>query len=899
MRIWRALVMRLRAVVLRRRGERAMDDELRQHIELETERLQKAGLSHAAARRQARRDFGGLEQIKELCRDARGTTSVDTLLREVRQSSRRLARDWRFTAAAVLILGLGIGATTAIFSLVNAVMFRPTAVAEPERMVELYQNLRGGEGPGATSYPAYLDIATLTDVFASTTAVTPPDPGTLLDGSRGVRRAVLEYTTADYLTTLGLRPSMGRWFDRSEDVTGAPIVAVVSRAAWLRKFDGDPSVVGRTIRVQGEPVTIVGVGPAGHNGTLPVGVVTDFWLPISSYVPMGGPARMLARATYEGALFVKARLRPGVTVTQARAAAETLGKRLAAEYPTEDPGKGITVLPSTDVRIHPAVDGVLTPLAALVLGVVGLVLAIACSNLATLLLVRGSVRAKEVSVRLAVGAARGELIRYLLTESLLLSLAGGAVGCLLAWWALRSVAMLNLAIGIDVTLDVRVLGFALVLSLLTGVVCGLAPALKATRVDLLSSLRDDGEARSPEHRWLTLKQALVVLQVAVSVLLLAATSLNLQMIGAARALRTGFAVDGVAMIEADARYAGYEPAARRVLSERLLQRVEAIPGVQSAALAAGAPMAALGIGVVIDGAATSPVPGWAVWAGPGFFETLQIPVLQGRSFDARDRPGTLRVAVVNQSFARRYFGTASAIGRRFRPELDTSWWYEVVGVVGDTTTASLGDELVDPSPYLFFRSFAQADRLPTTVVARTSLGAAGLVGAMQRELRALDVGVPVVSAQTMAQFLDESLRPAQVAAVFLGALGVLGLCLAGIGLYAVVSFAVARRSREIGVRMALGARSSQVAWTVGRDMAALVGAGTGVGLVLSLLGILALRVFALPSSGMASIKVYRPDADPAALAAIAAFIALVGLAAAYVPARRATRLDPLLALRRE
>ena len=876
-----------------------MEEELRLHIELETEKLRAAGLPVHEARRRALRDFGGLEQVKEICRDARGTTSVDAVARDIRQGARRLVRDWRFTAAAVLILGLGIGATTAIFSLVNAVLFRPTSVAEPERMVEIYQNLRGGGGPGASSYPAYLDMATLTDVFASTAAVTPPDPGTFLDGSRGVRRAVLEYTTADYLTTLGLRPSRGRWFERSEDVAGAPIVAVLGHAAWLRKFDGDPSVVGRTIRVQGEPVTIVGVGPAGHNGTLPIGVVTDFWLPISAYVPMGGPARMLARATYEGAFFVKARLRPGVTVAQARAAADTLGKRLAAEYPKEDPGKGITVLPSTEVRIHPGADGLLTAMAVLVLGLVGLVLAIACSNLATLLLIRGSARAKEVSVRLAVGAARGELIRHLLTESLLLSLAGGAAGCLFAWWALRLVEALNLAIGIDVTLDVRVLGFALVLSLLTGVLSGLAPAVKSTRVDLLSSLRDDGEVRSPEYRWLTLKHALVVIQVAVSVVLLVGTSLNLQMMNVARALRTGFAVEGVAMIETDARYAGYEPAARRNLTERLLQRVEAIPGVQSVALASDAPMAALGLGVVIEGSDASPVPGWAVWAGPGFFETLQIPFLQGRAFDARDRPDTPRVAVVNQSFARRYFGTANAIGRRFRSELDSTMWYEVVGVVGDTKTADLGGDLVDPSPYLFFRSFLQADRVPNTVVARTSLGAAGLVGAMQRELRALDVGVPVVSAQTMAQFLDESLMPARIAAVFLGILGVLGLCLAGIGLYAVVAFAVARRSREIGVRMALGARSSQVAWAVGRDMAALVGAGTGVGLAISLLGILALRVFALPSTGMANIKLYRPDADPAALAGVAAFMAVVGLVAAYVPARRAARLDPLLALRRD
>ena len=891
--------MRLRALVFRARDEQSMDEELRLHVQLEAERLQARGLSPQAARRQALRDFGGIEQIKEISRDVRGTTSVDAVLRDVRQGLRRLMRDWRFTAAAVLILGLGIGATTAIFSLVNAVLFSPTAVAEPERLVEIYQNARESRAPMANSYPAYLDMAAFTDVFASTTAVTPPDGVTFRDGTAGLRQSVIEYTTSTYLTTLGLRPSLGRWFDTSEEVSGAPIVAVVGHSAWRRKFGADPSIVGRSIRLDGVPATIVGVGPAGHNGTLPVGVFTDFWVPTSAIVALGRPARMLERATYEGAFFVKARLRPGVTVAQAQAAMDTLGKRLAAEYPKEDPGSGITVMPSTDVRIHPGLDGILAALAAVLLGAVGLVLAIAGSNLATLLLVRGAGRAKEVSIRLAVGAARGELIRHLLTESLLLSGAGGIAGCVLAWWAVRGLAGINLPVGVAVTLDVRVLGFALVLSLMTGVLFGLAPALKSTKVDLLSSLRDDGEVRSTEHRWLTLKNGLVVVQVAVSVLLLAGTSLALQATSAARAQQTGFAVDGVALLETDARYAGYDAAAARTLVERLRQRVEAIPGVQAATLVSGGPMSTVGLLLVIEGAGTTPVPGGSIWVGPGFFDTLQIPLLYGRTIDDRDRAETPRVAVVNQNFARRYFGTANAIGRRFRPELDTEVWYEVVGVVGDTKTSDLGGDLVDPTPYLFFRSFAQANRSPTSVMARTSLGAAGLVAAMQRELRALDLAVPVVSAKTMAQFLDESLIAGRIAAGFLGALGVLGLCLAGIGLYAVVAFAVARRSREIGVRMALGARSGQVVWSVGREMAVLVGVGTGVGLALSMVAILVLRVVSVPTPGAANIHLYRPVTDPVALASIALFMAMVGMAAAYVPARRAARLDPLLALRRD
>ena len=874
-----------------------MDEELRLHVELEAEKLRAEGLPANEARRKALRDFGGIEQTKEVCRDARGTTSVDAIVRDTRHAARRLLRDWRFTTAAVAILGLGIGATTAVFTVVNAAMFRGQIV-DTDRLVDIFQNARDGGGPAGSSYPAYQDMAAYTDVFASTAAASMPDGATFRDGEGGgLRSAVVEHASATYLTTLGLRPALGRWFEASEERVGAAPVAVVGHGTWIRKFGADPSVIGRTIRIRGIPVTIVGVGPAGHNATLPIGVVTDFWLPVPAIVPLGGPPRALERRPAEAMLFVKARLRDGVTLPQAQAAMDILGKRLAAEFPDEDPGNGITVIASSDVRVHPELDVVLVALAGILLAMVGLVLAIACSNLATLLLVRGTARAKEVSIRLAVGAARGALVRHLLIESLLLALLGGAAGCLIAWWALQSLDAVNLPIGLDLTLDLRVLAFALAVSLVTGLLFGLAPALKATKVDLLSSLRDDGEARSPERRRLTLKNALVVSQVAVSVLLLGLTSVSLQMMDAARAQRTGFAVNGVAILQTDARYAGYDAAAARAQADRLLRRVTAIPGVQAAALSAGAPMATIGAGIVIAGGDTAPVPAASVWAGPGFFETLQIPLIAGRVFDERDRIDAPRVTVVNESMARRYFGTVNAIGRRFRFDGDPASWREVIGVVRDTSTADLGGDLVDPQPYLFYQPFTQSERLPAFVIARTSLDATGLVGAMQRELRALDVTIPVVAAETMAQSLENSLMPARVASRFLGVLGGVGLGLAGIGLYAVVAFAVARRSREIGVRMALGAGTGQVIWSVGRELAALVGVGTGVGLGLSTLVILALRaVSASPAPG---ISLYRPQVDPVALAAIATFMAMVGLAAAFVPARRAARLDPLLALRHD
>jgi predicted permease len=827
------------------------------------------------------------------------SNQTDALARDIQYGVRKLLRDWRFTIAAVAILGLGIGANTAIFSLINATLLRRQSLADPGRLVDIYQNASNPGGIDGNSYPVYLDIAAHTDVFESTTAAMVP-LGVHYQSEGGLRPAVVEHTTATYLSVLGLRPSLGRWFTASEESPGAAVVAVVGHDAWTRKFSADPSMIGRTIRIEGVPVTIVGVGPADHRGTINIGLVTDFWLPITSLPAFGAPPRTLERRPEESVFFVKARLRDGVTVAQAQAAMRILGTQLAADYPREDPGKGISVFASSDVRIHPQMDGLLNAVASLLLGVVGLVLAIACSNLATLLLVRGAGRAKEVAVRLAMGATRGQLVRHLLSESLLLSAAGGAAGCLLAWWGIRSLGALDLPIVVDLSLDYRVLTFAVALSLVTGVAFGLAPALKATRVELLPTLHGDGETRSADRRRLTLKNVLVVLQVAVSVLLLGGTGIFLQMLSASRTVRSGFAVDGVAILETDARYAGYSTTQTRNAFEELRRRVAAIPGVQAAVVGRGLPMERTGTPVLVEDGTSTAGPGGvprgagAIWIGPGYFDTLGIPILFGRALDERDRPNTPRVAVISETMARQYFGTggaAAAVGRRFRLErdTDTNAWIEVVGVARDTRT-----DLIEPKPQVFYRSFAQWDLLPTAVFARTSLDATGLVGAMQRELRAVNATLPVTSAKTMAQYLDESLVAPKAVATFFGVLGALGVCLAGIGLYAVVAFAVSRRSREIGIRMALGARSQQVVWTVAREVALLVGLGTGVGLVLTLVAILALRAVTVPTPG---ISVYRPTADPLALLTIAAFMAMVALAAAYMPARRAARMDPLVALR--
>ena len=846
--------------------------------------------------------------MSDQTRDARGTATWDALVRDTRYGIRRLVRDWRFTSAAVLILGLAIGANTAIFTLVNAVLFRQQAVADPDRLVNIYQNDRSGKPMIVTSYSVYHEIAEYTDVFAGTMAGSIPNPSRYLhDGA--IRNAAVEFATATYLDVLGLRPSLGRWFDDGEERPGAPLVGVLGHQTWTTIFRADRSIVGRVIRVEGAPVTIIGVGPANHRGIVDVGLGTDFWLPVTALPVISQNPAARAASTIYVPLFVKARLREGVTVAQARAAMDLLGRRFEAEHPDDFRrsgefalGPGMTVVASTDVRIHPQADVPFMALASLVLVIVGLVLAIACSNLATLLLVRGAARAKEVSVRLAMGATRRQLVRHLLTERLLLSLAGGLAGCILAWWGMRTLQQVDLPFRVDLTLDYRVLAFAIALSLLTGVTFGLAPALKATRVDLLQTLRDEGQ-QPIDHRRLTMRNGLIVFQVAVSVLLLGGTSIFVQMLNAARAHKVDFAVNGVAMLETDLRFAGYSDTAARTLYDNLLRRIQAIPGVESAASLRGLPMDVNGVPIVLDratGEKGSEVNAIVIEAGPGFFDTLRIPLLYGRVFDARDGADTPRVAVITDRMARQYFGEINVVGRRFRSANDPNSWAEVIGVVRDTGTGDFDDDVVDPIAPPFYRSYTQSGTLPTTIIARTSGDAATLVAAMQRELRALDVTLPVVTASTMAQRLEQSQAPAKAVATFLGVLGGLGLVLASIGLYAVVAFAVARRSREVGIRMALGARSQQVVWSIARGVAGLIGIGTGIGLFLSILAMLAMRASSGSEDiGIGNISVYRPTIDPLALLAIAAVTAIVGVAAAFVPARRAARMHPLIALRHE
>jgi predicted permease len=908
MSLHRRILDRLRGVFAPERVERDMDLELQSHLRMLTEDYCRSGMSPRDAELEARRRFGNVTRLKDRGRDVRGSGICGEILRDTRHALRHLANDWRFTSAAVLILALAIGVNTAMFSVVNTVLFRSQGFSKPERIVNIYQNAADETGavekggPVATSYLAFQDMAEYTDVFADVAASTFFPMPAKYQAAEGIRPALVEYATSGYLDVLGLDPAVGRWLDAEADEPNGEALAVVGYPAWRTRFGSDPDLVGRTIRINGAPVTIIGIGPEGLASSLNSGFVTDFWLSISAVEPvgLGHPfAPDVLNSRDQLVFLTRARLVEGVTLPKAQAAMDNLADRLEMDHP-DDPGLGITVLALNQVQVHPQLDMLLVPGAAVLLTSVGLVLLIACGNLSTLLLVRGSVRSREIGIRMALGAGRGQIVRHLLVENVLLALGGGMGGYVLGRLIVHQVASLDLPIVVDIALDYRVFAFTMVLSVVAGLAFGMAPALKSARVDLIGTLRDGGENLSANRSWFTAKNALVMLQVSTSFLLVAGTGLLLRNIIGFAQPELGFAVDGVAILETDALYTGYGDNSQTVYEE-LLERIAAIPGVEAATLTRGAPAADFNgnRSLIIDGyqpaSGEASVPVDWMMAGPGYFDTLEIPLLYGRAFDITDQADSPTVVVINETMARRYFGIPNAVGRRFRFE-GSGISAEVIGVTRDVRRSLDENEAIRP---LFYRPFTQAEHPPTVVIARWPLDSATLVGAMQRELRALNYGLPVVRATTMAAHLERMLIPIKVALACLGGLALVGLVLASLGLYGIVSYAVANRTREIGIRMAVGARSAQVVRLVTRGVTGVVAVGVGLGFGLSILAVRGLAWLALSLSEGSGANITPPSGDPLTFALVAVVIVCVGVLASYVPARRAAAGDLLKALRHD
>jgi predicted permease len=815
---------------------------------------------------------------------------------DFRYALRRLIRARGFTLAASLTIALGVGANTAIFSLVNAVLLRPpVAVAEPDRLVGAFTSDYSGPAFGSTSFADVVDFDNHgADVFAGVMGFAPRPAAVGADDN--LERVAAEVVTDNYFQVLGVQPIAGRGFGAEQRVPGGEPVALISYALWQRRFGGDLGVVGKPLRMNAREFTILGVTPPGFSGSLR-GLVVDVWVPaaIGAYVGMSSDA-FTSRGD-RGAL-VYARLKPGVTLEQAQARMAVVARQMRAAYPdswtdVSRQGRRITIIPESETRIPPQVRGPALGFVALLMGTVALVLLVCCANVAGLLLARAASRLKEVGIRISLGASRGRIVRQMLTESILLAALGGVVGVVAAALAGRAITALGMPAQIPVPValnlqpDFRVLVFTLAITLVTGVVFGLAPALRASRADVVSALKTDSPAMRLGGRRFSLQGALVVGQVALSMLLLVGALLFLRTLSAAATIDPGFRVDNMLLLDIAPRPGeeGRVDPEQTALSVR--DRVAAIPGVTNVSWASSVP---LGLddsrrGLRVQG--YRPREGEDMefhytTVGPRYFETMQVPLVRGRSFTDADRPGAPLVVVVNEAFARKFWGAADPIGKRLSISGEAGPWLEVVGLARDGKYVSIAES---PRPYVYYPQLQNPDGI--TLHVRTTADPKRLLAAVRREVSTVAPTWMMERPRTLEENVGTSLLPQRIAAGILGAFGAVALLLAAVGLYGVVAFAVAQRTREIGIRVALGAQGTEVLRLMLRQGMTLAGIGLLVGLPLAIIAAKLVSGFLLGAGA----------ADPFVFVVAAVTLALVTLVASYVPARRASRVDPMVALR--
>jgi predicted permease len=814
---------------------------------------------------------------------------MGNLWQDLRYGFRRLIKTPGFTLVAVVSLALGIGANTAIFSLVDTVLLRPLPVREPKQLVELYGTLHKGADYTIQSHLNFKDYGDRS--------------GDVLSGLLGYRFAAMSLShnganervwgymvSGNYFDVLGVQPAIGRGFLPEEDKTpGSHPVAVLSYGCWQSRFGGDPSVVGRTASINNRQFTIVGVAPKGFIGT-EIAYSPEVFVPFMMAKEIEPGSTWLESRT-EDNLFAVGRLKDGVTKAQAEAALAALTNQLAQEHPQENEGRGLRLLPP-GLFLPEIRDSVIT-FSAVLMGVVGLVLLLACVNLANLLLARATERRKEIAIRLALGASRARLVRQLLTESVVLSLAGGALGLLIATWVNDLVSAIKLptdiALVFDLRIDWRVLAFTLAVSLLTGVVFSLLPALQSSNPDVVPALKD--ETSLGGFRRSRLRNALVVAQVALSLVLLISAGLIVRGLQAAQAMRPGFNPQNAVALSFDLGLQGYDEQRGRAFQREIVERAKQLPGVRAVTLTNNLPLSIdySSSGIYIEG---QPAPknsdlplATPFFAGLDYFKTLGIPLVSGRDFTAQEDKRESRVAVVNETFARKFWHGGDAVGKRFNFGSPDDPYWTVIGVAADGKYNTLGEE---PKPVVY-RPLMRDYNSNVTLVARVEGDPRGALASLRDAVGSLDPTLPIYSPKTLTEHMNIPLFPARMAAMVLGSFGVLALLLAAIGIYGVMSYVVAGRTREIGLRMALGAdRRSVLRLSVGQGMTlAVIGLGVGLALALAAARLLTSQLYGVSPT------------DPATFAGVVALLASVAFLACYLPARRATKVDPMIALRYE
>lgn len=819
---------------------------------------------------------------------------MDGLLQDLRHAARRLASSPGFTAVAAVILGLGIGANTTAFGVLNGLLLRPLPVREPARLAAVFTSGFSEGKYGGSSYPDYVDFRDGADAFAGLMAHAPQPLA--LSESGQMELVIGETVTGNYFDVLGVPAARGRTFLPEEDRTpGTHPVAVVSHRLWVRRFASDPALVGRSLTLNGQAFTVVGIAPEGFPGMMR-GLATDVWIPMMMR-PRVRPSEDLTNRGSRS-LLVMGRLRDGADIVQARAQLEAIAGRLNAQYPgqwsdVQKHPRRVSVAPESEVRIHPVARGAVLGVTGLLGVVAGLVLLISCANVANLLLARTASRAQEVAIRLSLGASRARLLRQFLSESVLLAGLGGLLGVLMAVWATDLLSAfqppLPVPVQLDVHLDLRVLAFGLVLALATGVLVGLAPALQASRPDLVPALKDEAAlaGRSTRSR---LRSAFVIAQVSLSFVLLVTAGLFLRSLRNASAIDPGFSAEKGLLLSVDLISSGHSAGQGRAFYEQLAARVRALPGVEAAAWTSSMPLSLewMRRRVWPEGHSETPREDMEhafAAVGPGYFETLGVGLARGRAFDERDRVGAPGVAIVNEAFARRYWPGQDAIGKRLSVEGPEGPYLEVVGLAREGKYFSLGEA---PRPF-FYLALPQNHIPSATLVVRTVADPTVLTKDLRRASADVDATVLVLGVKTLAQHVGFSLLPARAAGTALGLFGLLGLTLASLGIYAVVAYAAAQRTREVRIRMALGARPADILRLVLGGGMRLVGIGLGVGLAIA---------FAVTGLLRGLLYGLSPT-DPATFGGVALLFAAIALVAGYLPARAAMRVDPAVTLRYE
>ncbi len=810
---------------------------------------------------------------------------MQTLWQDLRYGARMLLKKPGFTLIAVITLALGIGANTAIFSLVNTALLRPLPVERPEQLVSLNNvalNLP------AISYPNYRDFRDRNNSFSGMMVYRYTPLGL---SHNGVNERVWGYlATGNYFEVLGVKPALGRFFTPDDDrAPGGHPIAVLTYDCWQKRFAGDPQVIGKTVIVNGRNFEIIGVAPQGFYGS-EIAYHPEIWFPAMMRAQIEG-GRSSLEARDSSGFFAQGRLKPGVTARQAEAELNTIAAQLAREFPKENEGMAIALSPAG--LIGSRMRGPVIGFAGVLMAVVGLVLLLACTNLANLLLARATERRKEIAVRLAIGASRMRLVRQLITESVLLSSLGGALGLLLAYWLVDAMMAFNPPTDFPLTIvlhmDGRVLLFTLVVSALTGVVFGLAPTLQSTKPDLVPALKDEVSPGRNGHSWL--RSGLVVFQVSLSLVLLICAGLALRGLQRAQSLDPGFMPQQALKMSFDLSLQGYDGPRAQEFNRSLLERVRALPGVQYAGLSNLMPLS-LSVdysSIHVEGqpeqrGANVPL-AMTSSASPGFLSAMGTRLLEGRDFIEQDGASNQLVAVVNETFARRFWPGQSALGKRFSRAGSAGPWIEVVGVIQDGKYFSLSE---DAKPFVYVYLNPQSRRSLTMVV-RTASEPQSAMAAIRGEFQQLDATLPVYNVRTMVEHMALPLFTARVAATLLGGFGLLALLLAAIGIFGVMSYAVTQRTREIGIRIALGAQALGIfKLVVGRGLKP-VALGLGIGLACAFAGTRLMIDFLY---GMSAI-------DVVTFAGVSLLLALVALLACYIPARRAMKVDPMVALRRE